>query len=325
MHAILHLMMTLPTLPDVAGAGQACRRRPGRRSAASSFSVAASSRVRLRARSAASSGVSADDQPFAAVVGVADLGQVLGVEQAHLQRPVLGGQFGDRGRAQRGDPAEIRCGVGIVVEFAQRADAGGGDHAAIVDQHQRCRSPSVSRITGDDLAERARVGGVAGKHPHRHRAPFGVGEDPVFDLLAALLAVAGVAARGQLAAPPGHPGRGQVEQRHPPRVHRRIQMFVRRAASRSRPAGRPASPSPRRSRRCSRRRHPDQRPRVVSGHQASGGQLRRRAHYPRDDQRPHQISCPARRPQQARASPAARAIAATAATCPCGCDRAMLN
>ena len=40
-------------------------------------------------------GVAAGDQPFPRVVGVADLGEVLGVEQAHLQRPLLGGQGGD--------------------------------------------------------------------------------------------------------------------------------------------------------------------------------------------------------------------------------------
>ena len=44
-------------------------------------------------------GVAAGDQPFAGVVGVADLGQVVGVEQAHLQRSVVGGQCGDRGCA----------------------------------------------------------------------------------------------------------------------------------------------------------------------------------------------------------------------------------
>ena len=41
-------------------------------------------------------GVAAGDQPFPGVVGVGDLGQVLGVEQAHLQRPVLRGQRLDR-------------------------------------------------------------------------------------------------------------------------------------------------------------------------------------------------------------------------------------
>jgi len=64
--------------------------------AARAASVASSSSVRLRVRSAGQGGVAAGDQPFAGVVGVADLGQILGVEQAHLQRPVIGGQCGDR-------------------------------------------------------------------------------------------------------------------------------------------------------------------------------------------------------------------------------------
>ena len=42
-----------------------------------------------------------------------DLGQVVSVEQAHLQRAVIGGEFGDGGGAQRGDPLEIGCGVGL--------------------------------------------------------------------------------------------------------------------------------------------------------------------------------------------------------------------
>ena len=74
--------------------------------AANSFSVAASSWVRLRARWAANSGVAARDQPFAGVVGMGDLGQILLVEQAHLQWAVIGRECGDGGVAQRGDPPE---------------------------------------------------------------------------------------------------------------------------------------------------------------------------------------------------------------------------
>src|ERR1019366_9468142 len=51
-------------------------------------------------------GVTARDQAFPRVVGVADLGQVGLVEQGHLQRPVVGWQRGDCGGPQRGDPAE---------------------------------------------------------------------------------------------------------------------------------------------------------------------------------------------------------------------------
>ena len=85
-------------------------------------------------------------------------------------------------------------------------------------------SPNRSRTTCDGLDEGGRVGGVAGEHPHRDRAPGRVGEQPVLDLQFALLAVAGVAARGQRAVRALHPRRGQVEQRHPVGVDRRGQV-----------------------------------------------------------------------------------------------------
>nr|WP_163745572.1 hypothetical protein [Mycobacterium lacus] len=153
-----------------------------------------------------------------------DLGQVLGVEQGHLQWPVVTGEFGDRRCPQRGDPPEIGWGVGVVVEFAQHADARGGDHAAITHQHQVGEAEGGGQF-GDDLGERDRVGGIPAHHPHRHRPSAGVGEHPVLDLRAALLAVAGIPVRGQLTTPPGHPRTGQVKQRHPMRVCLRAQVF----------------------------------------------------------------------------------------------------
>jgi hypothetical protein len=50
-------------------------------------------------------GVAAADQPLAGVVGVRDLGEVLRVEQRHLQRPAVGGQGGDGGRSHPPDPS----------------------------------------------------------------------------------------------------------------------------------------------------------------------------------------------------------------------------
>jgi hypothetical protein len=58
---------------------------------ASRASVASSSSLRLRARSWARAGWRRGDEPFAGVVGVDDLGQVLLVEQRHLQWPAVGG------------------------------------------------------------------------------------------------------------------------------------------------------------------------------------------------------------------------------------------
>ena len=51
--------------------------------------------------------VAAGDQAFAGVVGVADLGEVLLVEQGRLQRPAGGGERLDRRGAERGQPAQV--------------------------------------------------------------------------------------------------------------------------------------------------------------------------------------------------------------------------
>ena len=59
--------------------------------------------------------------PLPRVVGAGDLGQILGIEQAHLQRPVGGGQCGDPGGAQRVIHRNPFCPT--VVEFTQRGDA----------------------------------------------------------------------------------------------------------------------------------------------------------------------------------------------------------
>ena len=145
------------------------------------------------------------------------------------------------------------------------------------------------------LGERGRVGGAAGKHPHRHRAALWVGEQPVGDLRLAALAVAGVPERGQLVVGAFHPGAGQVEHGdaalakmaagqlgldailavHQP-VHRGIHLV----------GGRP--------------RHPKVGAEGDVLPPADGGQLRARPHHPRDDQRIGQIPRPAWWAQQVR-------------------------
>ncbi len=124
-------------------------------------------------------GVAAGDQPFRGVVGVADFGEVDGVEQRHLQGPVIGGQRGDLRGPQRGQPADP-------AQLCQGGDAGSGDHAAVADHHHVGQREGVFD-RGDRRGEGGRVGGVTGKHPDRDRAPVGVGEQPVLDLLTALL------------------------------------------------------------------------------------------------------------------------------------------
>ena len=94
--------------------------------------------------------------------------------------------------------------------------------------------------------------------------PAGSVSSRVFDLREVLLAVPGVAAFGQRAFRAGHPGRGQVEQRHPRRVHLRVQMPWPPTSSRCRPGGPAGSPSRRTPRRWTHRATARSAPRVTS-------------------------------------------------------------
>ena len=92
------------------------------------FSVASMSSARLRARSAASSGLRQTIETLAGIVVGGDLRHVALVEQRQLQGAALGRQSLDGRGAQRGDPVEAGwLEVGV--------DARLGDHAAIADQH----------------------------------------------------------------------------------------------------------------------------------------------------------------------------------------------
>jgi hypothetical protein len=151
-------------------------------------------------------GVAAADQPLPGIVRVADLGQVLLIEQRQLQRPILSGQRGHRRGAQRAHPAEP-------AGRPQRLDAGGGEHATIPDD-DHLRQPEPVPEQGGDLGERGRVGGVAGEHPRRNGPARRVGEQPVGDLRIVPAGIPGVPEGGQRAAASGHPGAGHIEQRH---------------------------------------------------------------------------------------------------------------
>ena len=203
--------------------------------------------------------VAAGDQPLAGVVTGGDLGQVLLIEEAELERPVLGHQLLDRRGAQRGDPP-----VGIrprraVLVLVQRGDPGGGDHPAVAD-HDHLGQPELVPQHLHDAGERGRVAGVAGEHPDRDRAAVRVGEQPVLDLQPAFLAVPGVAAGGQRAPGALQPRGRQVEQRHPGRVRLRAQVAAGQPGLDRRPACLPASPSRRRCHRCWPRPRPGRRP-----------------------------------------------------------------
>ena len=212
--------------------------------------------------------------------------------------PSSAARFGDRRGAQRGDPPEIGCGVGIVVEFTQRVDAGGGDHAAIAHQHQLVEPEACRWITGTISVNASGSAVLPGNTRTATGRPSGSVRMPVFDLLAAFLAVAGVAARGQLTAPPGHPGGGQVEQRHPARIHLGPQVFGGELAfdgvlAAHQPVHRGVDLV------GGGAGHIQINAQGAIGPPSQGGQLAGGPHHPGDDQRQHQIACPARRPQQA--------------------------
>ena len=167
--------------------------------------------------------VAAGDQPLAGEVRGGDLGEVLLVEEAELERAVVGHQLADGRGAQRGDPPVGVRPRGPVLPLVQGVDAGAGDHAAVAD-HDHLLQAELLPDHVDDGGERGGVAGVAGEDPDRDRAALGVGEQPVLDLQFPFLAVPGVAAGGQRAARAFQPRAGQVEQRHPRRVGLRGQV-----------------------------------------------------------------------------------------------------
>ena len=246
-------------------------------------------------------GVAAGDQALAGEIGRGDLGQVLLVGQAELERPVPGHELADGRGAQRGDPPVL------IVEFAEGLDAGGGDHAAVAD-HDHLRQPELAVHDVQDLGEGCGVGGVPLEDADRDGPALGVGEQPVLDLHRALLPVAGVAARPERAAPALQPRAGQVEQRHPGRVGGRGEVPAGELAlDRVLPGGQPVH----------------RRVRLVGGgvldaevgaerHIAppgQRGQLRARRHDPRHDHGQGDVAVPAGRAEQrGQAEPAGHRV-----------------
>ena len=235
--------------------------------------------------------VAAGDEAFPGVVGVADLGEVVLVEQGRLQRPAFGGEGLDRRCPQRGQPAQVGP-VGT-----DRGDPGVGDHPAVPDHHQLGEPEPVPHHL-DRLDERGRVGGVAGEHLDRDRTAGWVGEQSVLDLGPVLLPVPGVAPFRQRAVAALHPGGGQVEQRHPRRVGLRGQVALGELGldgvlSAEQPVHRGIGLIGRRAGHL----QVDAQGGVVPP--GRGGQLRGRVHHPGDDQRHRQVPVTPGRAQQA--------------------------
>ncbi len=167
--------------------------------------------------------VAAGDQPLAGEVIGGDLGEILLIEEAELERAVVGHELFDGGGAQRGDPPVGIRPRGPVFQLVQGPDPRRGDHPPVPD-HDHLLQPELLPHHVHDGGEGAGVAGVAGEHPDRDRPACRVGEQPVLDLQLAFLAVPGVAAGGQRAVRAFQPRAGQVEQRHLRRVGLRAEV-----------------------------------------------------------------------------------------------------
>ena len=262
--------------------------------------MASSSSVRLRARSAASSGFPAHDQTFARIVRALDLGQVAVVEQVGLQGAALGGKRLDGGRAQGGDPVEAS-------RFQLLLDARRGDHAAVTHEDHALQAEALLQL-GDLGGQRRRVGGVAREHLDRDRAAVGGTQQADHDLRFVAPAIPAVAEPRQLAAAALQIGRGDVVEHQravgemPPGqrpLDRRLRLAepVERAVHL---LGRHSLEAQHGAERVARRGR-------VEG--TGGGQLGRRLEHPRHDQRQGQLApaLAAARQQPVQSDPPRRA------------------
>ena len=264
---------------------------------ASSFSVAASRSSRVRARSAASTGLR---QATSRSPGKS--GEVISARSCWSNRDSWSGPSSaisllDGGGAQRGDPPVGVRPLGPVLPLVQGPDPGAGDHPAVAD-HDHLGQPELLPHHVHDGGERGGVAGVAGEDPDRDRAPGRVGEQPVLDLQPALLAVPGVAAGGQRAVPAFQP-RGLDRSNSAIRAGLASGARWRRASSgldRVLPVFQPVH------RRVDviggRPGHAEVGAQRGVGPPGQGGQLGAGPDDPGDDQRQGQVPLPARRAEQ---------------------------
>ena len=223
---------------------------------ASSFSVAASRSSRLRARSAARTGLR---QAISRSPGKS--GEVISARSCSSKRLSWSGpssaiSLRDLRGAQRGDPP---VSVATSLSSLQRLDPGGGDHAAVADHDhvvaaRTCPSPrrrsavnaagsavlpantrtATGRPSGSVSSPYSICSCLSCRRGSSRARPAGSTEPSSHELDRSNSAI-------RAGLPPG-PGAGGP------------------APPRSRPAGRPASPSRRRSRRWTRRRRRGRRP-----------------------------------------------------------------
>ena len=171
---------------------------------ARSASVAASNSSRLRARSSASSGLRHTTSRSPGKCALVSSSRLRSSNSDGWKGPCSCGELRDLRRAQRAHPVHARG-------LEHLLDARRGQHAAIAHPGQVLDAEAILEL-GHLRGHGGRVGGVALEHLHRDRTALGRAQQPEDDLRVIALAVARMAARGQLAAVPGQPGRGQVVQ-----------------------------------------------------------------------------------------------------------------
>ena len=207
---------------DGVGADERAGVRRGRGSCPEFAAVASSSSLRLWARPPGQCRVAAGDQPLTRVVGVSDLEQVAARRTRHLQGAVVGGRLRDlAARSAVIQPKSVPPSLS-----SRSARSSRRDHAAIADQHHVCQTELAAHLRRSAVARSA---GSAVLPSNTAPPPDGRASRPAAPIrsVARPSCRRGVAARGQLAAPPGHPGAGQIEQRHPRPVHLGTQMACR--------------------------------------------------------------------------------------------------
>src|SRR5262249_26404851 len=205
--ATLRLLMTLPTRTPILSGSLRWPASAMAVTLASSASVAESSRSRWAARSASRAG----------------LWQAISRSPGESGELISARSWVSNGLFCSGPPSSASFLIAGARRRVIQAIPGSSLRALIRALVITPRSPPHDRLGDPELVphhrhrlgERFGVAGVAGEHPHRDRAPIPGGEQPVFDLRLAALAVAGVPERGQLAMAAFHPRRRQVEQGHP--------------------------------------------------------------------------------------------------------------
>ncbi|MEZ6118310.1 MAG: hypothetical protein R3C28_17320 [Pirellulaceae bacterium] len=148
------------------------------------LSVASSNSFRLRARCSASRRIATDNQSLVGKMFRCHLGQILCVEQRHLDRAGCA-QLANSLGTQGGNPVQTIDTSQVFVDPSRR------DHAAITNENEPVDAETFTSRR-DDLSECRRVGRVAREDFNRNRTTFRITQQTVHDLRAIATMIATV-------------------------------------------------------------------------------------------------------------------------------------